>query len=283
MVSNMSEDIVVNKLENLLSLDELNKLSRELYNHYHTIDAKQTVDSLFNSTLFNFFNINISNEINSRKICNELINKYYHNEITIKSNFINNILLKTKNHITIFELNAGKSRLDLCKVNGSSIAYEIKTDLDNLNRLNKQLGDYLKLFEKVYIICSKKRCETIEKCLPNECGIYSYRITKKGKYIFKEIKSAKHSTKLDSRKQLELLTKKELESIVNKKYCSRNVLIDYILLKYANNEINDIFKKMLKSKYANQWNFLQSKQQNIYEIDYQWFFKNNLDPNIIYK
>lgn len=282
-MSNMGEDVFLNKLEKSLSLDELNKLSRELYNQYHTIDAKQTIDSIFNSTLSNSFNINITNEINGRKVCNELINKYYHNEITIKSNFINNILLKTKNHITIFELNAGKSRLDLCKVNGSSIAYEIKTDLDNLNRLKKQLDDYLKLFEKVYIICSKKRAETIEKYLPNECGIYSYRVTKKGKYIFNEIKVAKYSNMLNSKNQLELLTKKELENIANKKSLSRSSLIEYIISKYGANEINIIFKKVLKAKYSNQWNFLQSRQDDIYEIDYQWFFKNNLDPNIIYK
>lgn len=279
----MLEDTILNRIEKSLSIDELNKLSKELYNQYHTIDTKHTIDSLFNSTLSNFFNINITNKFNSRKLCNELINKYYHNEITIKSNFINNVLLKTKNHITIFELNAGKSRLDLCKVNGSSIAYEIKTDLDNLNRLNKQLSDYLKLFEKVYIICSKKRCKTIEKYLPDECGIYSYRITKKGRYIFNEIKTAKHSKQLNSKNQLELLTKKELEDIVNKKSLSRNALIEYITLKYEPNKINDIFKKILKTKYSSQWNFLQVKHSDIYEIDYQWFFKNNLDPSIIYK
>ena len=88
---------------------------------------------------------------------------------------------------------------------------------------------------------------------------------------------------LNSKNQLELLTKKELENIANKKSLSRSSLIEYIISKYGANEINIIFKKILKAKYSNQWNFLQSRQDDIYEIDYQWFFKNNLDPNIIYK
>ena len=49
--------------------------------------------------------------------------------------------MKGKSHVTIFELPVGSSRADLCKINGTSVAYEIKTDLDNFNRLEKQIED----------------------------------------------------------------------------------------------------------------------------------------------
>lgn len=279
----MTEDLVLKKIENQLSSKELYSLAKELYNNYHTLDTNTNINLSFNSILSSYSNISIDPKTNTRKLFNELVNKHYHNEITIKANFINNVLSKTKNHVTIFELNSGKSRLDLCKVNGKSIAYEIKTDLDNLNRLKKQLNDYLVVFEKVYIICSQKRSETIEKYIPDDCGIYSYRITQKGKYIFKELKRAKMSKNIDNKTQLNLLTKKELEYIANIKSYNRNILIEHILKNKKSSEINLLFKACIKSKYRNQWEFLQSKKKNIYEIDYQWFFKNNLDPRIIYK
>ena len=279
----MDERLIVKKIENSLSANDLFNLSKELYCNYNTLDTNNNINEIFNTIIPKYTKIIISNDFNTRKLFNYLINKYYHNEITIKSNFINNILLKSQNHITIFELNSGKSRLDLCKVNGTSIAFEIKTDIDTLCRLDKQLYDYMSLFEKVYVICSEKRCTLIEKNIPNECGIYSYKITKNGKYIFKEYKKAKKSKIINERQQLKLLTKKELEQIVERKLLTKDELINYILKNKTKKQINLIFKNCLKSKYKNQWNFLESKQNNIYEIDYQWFFKNNLDPKIIYK
>lgn len=280
----MDEKLILKKIEESLTTNDLFNLSKELYCNYNTLDTNNSINEIFNTIIPKYTKIIINNKFNTRVLFNYLINKYYHNEITIKSNFINNKLLKSKNHITIFELNSGKSRLDLCKVNGTSIAFEIKTDLDSLYRLNKQLCDYMSLFEKVYVICSEKRCNSIEKIIPHECGIYSYKVTKNGKYIFKEYKKAKKSKIINEKQQLELLTKKELESIVNREDLqTRDELVDYILKNKTRNQINLIFKNCLKAKYKNQWTFLESKQNSIYEIDYQWFFKNNLDPKIIYK
>lgn len=272
------------EIEKNLTAEALFNLSQELYCNYNTLDTNNSINEIFNTIITKYTKITTNDNLNIRKLFNDLINKYYHNEITIKSNFINNVLLKSKNHITIFELNSGKSRLDLCKVNGSSVAFEIKTDLDSLYRLDKQLYDYMSLFEKVYVICSEKRCNSIEKVIPYECGIYSYKITKNGKYIFKKYKKAKKSKIINEKQQLELLTKKELEFIVNKNGLqTRDELVNYILKIRTRNQINLIFKNYLKAKYKNQWTFLESKQNSIYEIDYQWFFKNNLDPKIIYK
>lgn len=272
------------EIEKSLTAEALFNLSQELYCNYNTLDTNNSINEIFNTIITKYIKITTNDDLNIRKLFNDLINKYYHNEITIKSNFINNILLKSKNHITIFELNSGKSRLDLCKVNGNSVAFEIKTDLDSLYRLDKQLYDYMSLFEKVYVICSEKRCNIIEKVIPYECGIYSYKITKNGKYIFKKYKKAKKSKIINEKQQLELLTKKELEFIVNKNDLqTRDELVDYILKIKTRNQINLIFKNYLKAKYKNQWTFLESEQNSIYEIDYQWFFKNNLDPKIIYK
>ena len=58
--------------------------------------------------------------------------------------------------------------------------------------------------------------------------------------------------------------------------------MDLITKKHSSIEINQIFKKILKKRYSTRWEFLKSHHQDIYEIDYQWFFKNQIDPQIIY-
>lgn len=282
----MKENLkVLSEMEKKLNKYELFNLCKELYALYET--------SYFNNELYNFFyktinkyNLQLETNIstqNIRAMYNILINKYYHNEITIKSNFINNVIQKKQEHVTIFELNAGSSRVDLCKVNGNSVAYEIKTDLDNLNRLNKQLNDYLKAFEEVYVICSSNKLYKILEIIPTECGIYVYSCNKLNEFKFKRIKKALKSKKIDSKKQLSLLTIKQLNNLLKVETINRMDLENKIMNTYSKRKINNLFKEQLKIKYGKQWNFLTNNKNNIFEIDYQWFFKNNAPPTLIYK
>ncbi len=257
---------------------------QQLYNLYNPLrQTKELYYSLINTFQKYSMDTSIININNTREIFNNLILKYYHNEITIKSSFINNVLLKNNDHITIFELNSGKSRVDLCKFNGHSIAYEIKTDLDNFNRLNKQLNDYLKIFEKVFVICSVNNVENIKNNIPEECGIYSYRISNTGKYIFKKEKNAIKSSNIDPKSQLNLFTKLELNKLFNLKAKNSKIdSINEILAKNTAAKINSVFKQNFKNKYKKNWEFLSNNHEEILEIDYQWFFKNNVTPSIIY-
>lgn len=271
---------------NKLNYFDLFNLSRDLFNEYSTtkFDRELTESYIKILTKYGSNNINIKEISTIRVLYNNIIKLYYPNEIIIKAAFINNVILKTEHHVTIFELNAGTSRLDLCKINNSSIAYEIKTDLDNLKRLKKQINDYLKIFEKVFIICSKSKINNIAEKIPNECGIYSYRTTKTGKYIFKLEKNAKKSENINPLIQLNLLTKKQLLNILNlNTNNTKSDLIKQIIKKYKTKQINKIFKEQIKTKYKTQWAFIKKNHDNLLEIDYQWFFKNNIPINLIYK
>jgi hypothetical protein len=280
----MKEYVDLDIIEKTMSKGNIIKFTQELYSKYMTIKMDSELDNIFSEILSKYIHNIPTQNINTRRLYNTLVNKYYHNEITIKSNFINNVLFKSNDHITVFELNAGTSRLDLCKVNGISVAYEIKTDLDNLTRLSKQLLDYMELFEKTYVICSKEKVQKIINTIPEHCGVYSYQITKKGIYKFKVEKQAKNSINLNSNKQLNLLTKNQLVKISNQNSkCEKSELIDYICSSYSKNKINKIFKEQIKIKYKNKWTFLENNNSEIYEIDYQWFFNNTINPSLIYK
>jgi len=258
------------------------KDAQALFCSYSTLQSDTTLENnltySLDAALLNTFDTQ-----STREIYNKVILKYYPNEVSVKSNFINQVLFKSKNHVTIFELPIGSSRADLCKLNGSSVAYEIKTDLDNSLRLKKQLNDYLNIFEKVFVICSENKLKDIESQIIPTCGIYTYSITSRGNYKFKLYRHANISKQLNCKKQLDILRKQELiknfsiDSLPNRKD-----LTSLILQQYSATRINEIFKQVIKNRYQTQWDFLKNNKSQILEIDYQWFFKNTINPDLIY-
>ncbi|NCD06049.1 MAG: hypothetical protein EOL97_08010 [Spirochaetia bacterium] len=268
-----------NNIQDLFNFE----IAQELSKTYNTIESKYV---LINN-LKKYYN---SNELGTyqnwdiKNIYNKILLDYYPNETTIKSQFLNQYLFNGKKHVTIFELPILNSRIDLCKINGKSIAYEIKTDLDNFKRLGKQLDDYFKIFDEVFVICSTKKVKEVSELIPKETGIFSYRITKTKKYIFKLEKENQFNSKINNDVQLNTLNNSELFNIVkNDKDFSRENAINKILRTKSKDQINDIFKKNIKLRYSNQWSFLQQNYKNILEVDYQWFFKNTINPSIIYQ
>lgn len=256
------------------------KLLSSQYSTFLSNDSvEQKVLKAFGGQLPNQFN----SDLPIRESLNKFLLLYYQNETSIKSTFINNILLKSNNHVSIFELNVGKSRVDLCKINGNSIAYEIKTDLDTPKRLSQQMEDYFKVFDEVYLICSIKNLNTMMPYLQKECGIYTYYMTKTGRYIFKKYRQAIMTNNISPFAQLSVLTKKDLFSFFDCPYFeNKNDMIDHIINNTTNKEINKVFKTCLKYKFYDNWKFLTDNYSDILEIDYQWFFKNLLSPKIVY-
>ena len=241
------------------------KEAKELYSKYNILMSNNELSNLVFKTL----GVKLEKDDDSRKIVNTVTNYNYPNEIAIKSSFVNNVLLKQKNQITIFELNVGECRADLCKINGKSTVYEIKTDLDNFRRLDKQIYEYSSIFEETYIICSEKRINEVIRIVPEFVGIYSYRFTAKKNYRFEKIRNATQSPNINKYKQLLILTSRE------KSFYSINE-------KSNINEVNKCLKLALKDRYKDKWNFLSENCNNIFEIDYQWFYKNCINPKIIY-
>lgn len=260
------------------------EVAQKLYSQYCTI---QTISVLYHNleeTLDNSY-LSTLHDLDVHDIYNQIILQYYPNEICIKSSFINQALIKGKSHVTIFELPIGRSRVDLCKINGTSVAYEIKTDLDNLSRLEKQVNDYQKIFEQVYIICSTKNLDNIIAVAPSNCGIYTYYQNKKGKYRFNLFRNTVTQKEvIEPYEQLKILSKKELASLLphDSQFTEIKDIHKYILDHFEKERINSFFKQILKQRYRAKWEFLKHNHCNIHEIDYQWFYKNQIDPSFIY-
>ena len=254
-----------------------NQKIRPFYLRYNPAMSNRQLTELFFS-YFSYDN-NIS-ENNIRSVINNLFLKYYPNEAVIKSAFINKVISDGKTNVTVFEMPVNGSRIDLCKINGKSCAYEIKTDLDQLSRLNKQLNDYSKVFEEVYVVCSEKRVKEVVSCINESYGIYTYKKTNMGTYYFSKFRKYEKIGNLSPVAQLSTLTKQELLRYFQSDYA------DYksnIISSLGADEINRVYKKILKDRYNNQWQFLKENMQNIQDIDYQFFFKYNIDPQLLYQ
>ena len=92
----------------------------------------------------------------------------YRNEYFYKNTILNQLLIKKHDVYTtaaITELPIGESKADFIMIHGRGIVYEIKTDLDNLVRLENQIQDYYKVFSYVYVVVGKKQLEKVKDFL----------------------------------------------------------------------------------------------------------------------
>jgi hypothetical protein len=278
----------INIIENSLEHDELVKISRILYGMYDPFLLDLNIWSIIEQVLpcetFNKIK-QYKQSIVGHSIINELVIKYFPGEITVKYNFIKNYLNRY-DEITTFELNVGSSRLDIGRINGKSIAYEIKTELDTLDKLEKQLNDYSKVFEYIYVIthpCHYKKTLTI---IPDHCGIITYNLHKNNcKFSFK--KKAEKNNQIQPKDQLAILSKKELNWILKQLGetiipTERSAKEELILGKYSSRKINTLFKRALKKRYNANWEHLCNNFVKIKPVDVQSFFSTQADPYWVY-
>lgn len=95
-------------------------------------------------------------------------------EYVYKNTILNDIFLKYHDFSSAFyttEFFCGQSKADIAIFNGFSSAYEIKTKFDNLEKLEKQILDYKKVFSKVNVVADERHIANIEKLTDNNVGI----------------------------------------------------------------------------------------------------------------
>lgn len=69
----------------------------------------------------------------------------------------------------------GRRRADLVEVNGSMNVFEVKSDLDSLDRLPDQIQDYKNCFDTITIVTTDKHCRQIKEMVPKSVGIFLVR------------------------------------------------------------------------------------------------------------
>ncbi|BCW61788.1 hypothetical protein StoSoilB22_07610 [Arthrobacter sp. StoSoilB22] len=107
-----------------------------------------------------------------------LLGHSYRNEYYFKNKLVSKIVLgrhSVRTASALMEVPSGRSIVDLVIFNGTSTAYEIKTDLDSFARLPAQLDDYSSRFEHVNVVTSIERAAEAERVTPDTVGIIGIR------------------------------------------------------------------------------------------------------------
>lgn len=154
-------------------MDNTNSL---LLNRFFTRNTfKQIIEygesTTYKATVARYIN-QIDNKSNQECI-SEIYNhlkKEYQNEYYYKNTLLNKLLLGVHSPNTttaLTEVPVGNSKADFILINGKAVVYEIKTSLDNFERLDGQIQDYFKAFSRVVVVTSEENYEEITKRLQN--------------------------------------------------------------------------------------------------------------------
>lgn len=145
---------------------------------------------------------------------------YYMNTLLNKLLSIHSVTTTT----ALSQIHIGHSIADFVMINGEGKVYEIKSDLDNFDRLNDQLSDYYRAFSKVSVLASVHELEKVKRVLENfgnmgdAVGIY---VLSKQSTIFNRERSREpieFNDMLDHTSIFKLLRKREYESVLLRYY-----------------------------------------------------------------
>lgn len=194
----------------------------------------------------------------------EILVNHYRNEYVYKSTLLNDFVL---NHyslddtIILNEFRINDSIADVVLINGTNKVFEIKTELDNLERLESQVIDYYKVFSEVYLVTHHSVYEKHTPFLQDTVGILVY--TEEGN-IEKVKKAQVVETYLDIKTMMATLRKAEYMKLVRllagfipdatPVYMYTECL--NVLLQFTPKEVQVAYQEILKQRISKEKNLL---------------------------
>lgn len=108
---------------------------------------------------------------------NLLVN-HYRCEYVYKNTIATKIFLSRhslQNSFMTDEIRSAGSRGDVAILNGTSTVYEIKSQYDSFERLDTQLIDYRKIFDRIYVVTTEKKAFQLTGMIEQGTGIIALR------------------------------------------------------------------------------------------------------------
>lgn len=142
----------------------------------------------------------------------------YRNEYFYKNTLLNKLLLEKhnpENTTALTEIPINNSKADFVLINGKGIVYEIKTDLDNFERLDAQISDYYQAFSHVCVVISPKSIEKTCRLIAETTGIL---VLNKDTSIDTIREPLETTDKIDPYVMFKVLHKREFENIIKQYY-----------------------------------------------------------------
>jgi len=121
-------------------------------------------------------------------------------------------------------LSHAKVRIDVAVINGCVHGYEIKSDLDTLNRLPAQLKLYSQCLEKLTLVCAPRHIGQVEKISPFWCGILKAEKGARGAVKFSTVRRAASNPEIDPVQLAHLLWRPEAVALLSRFESQRRIL-----------------------------------------------------------
>ena len=177
-----------------------------------TLSFIKKINKHFQSQKINHTNLEII------KVVYKALQKDYRCEYIYKNNLLLDIIKRYRldNTLTLNELKIGSSKADLVMLNGVIRIFEIKTELDGFSKLSKQISDYQKFADEVYVVTDEKYAQKIKIEYANtNVGIIVFN---KNNKLIDEKKASNNDENLDFKTIFKILRKQEYLDLVKSEF-----------------------------------------------------------------
>ena len=188
-------------------------------------------------------------------------------ESTLKAQCIDFLLAEQgsepNDYVIINELNFcdGKRRADIIEANGFLHAYEIKSDLDTLSKLEEQIQDYKRSFDTVTVVTTNKHLIGVQKICAKNVGILL--VMKEGVRLIRAAKKYKRFSNYHLASLLSATELNQLMKLLKESNSSKMSITDKRLLVAKKMEVSVLRQatiNSLKSRYKNRYaRFIKNK------------------------
>ena len=177
-----------------------------------------------------------------------IIANKYRCEYVYKNELIKLLLKKYSTSKTVYfnEFKVGNSIADIVLFNGESKAFEIKTEYDTCRRLDKQIEDYKRLFDKCYIVIPDDRYEDYINLVESTTGIITMSRCNR-RLILQEVRPASINTYINPEALMTCLRTDEYKNIVISLGTSLDGIAGYDIYKYCYSVISHADSDKLRS------------------------------------
>lgn len=110
----------------------------------------------------------------------------------------------------------GTARVDIAVVNGVIHGYEIKSDMDTLQRLPEQMNIYNSVFTQMTLVVGKNHLYEAINIIPDWWGVTVAKLDTNGSVVFNCIRKAGNNLNQDSVSMARLLWKDEALELLEK-------------------------------------------------------------------
>lgn len=204
--------------------------------------------SHFNWLLSKYDNLKCSTYFDLLKNAYSCISKNYRCEYVYKNELIKLLLNEYGTRSTVYfsEFRVGNSIADMVMFNGESKAFEIKTEYDTSRRLDKQLEDYKRFFDKCFVVIPESKLVEYYRIIESTTGIITMS-REKGHINLKEVRPAKQNQRFEAEALMSCLRTDEYKCIASCLGASLEGVSGYDMFTFCHNVISHADPHLLRT------------------------------------